>query len=126
MIKMSENKLINKILQNRRDEQLPYGFNDRVMRQVYIEAERKSRRSYVKGILLISIVSLFMAVSGVVVLKSFFNISLDLSFDFLNWKFSNEDLSAFLNCSYIGFLALILLMIDMLLRKRKSKMEIQE
>ena len=121
---MSENKLIDKLLRNKPDEQLPYRFNDRVMRQVYIEAERKSRRSYVKGILLISIVSLFMAVSGVVVLKSFFNINLDLSFDFLNWSINNEDLSAFLNCSYIGLLALILLMIDLLLRKRKSKMEI--
>ena len=119
---MSENKLINKLLQNKPDKQLPYGFNDRVMRQVYIEAEQSRKRSYAKGILLISFVSVIMAVSCVVILKSFFNINLDLSFDFLNWTISNEDLSAFLNYSYIGLLALILLMLDMFFRKRKSKM----
>jgi len=109
----------------RKSDELPYGFEDRVMRQIMLEAERQGRISYYRALGLVSFVSLVLIAGVLYVLYTYFN------FNFLNWfagiQWPSMDTAYFLTNQtrpiiafsiYIGILMLFLLGMDHLFRRR--------
>lgn len=75
---MKTDKALQKSLLRNKPE-LPYGFEDRVMRQIMLEVERKSRLSYYRAMGLVSFVSLALIAGALYVLYTYFNFNfLDL------------------------------------------------
>ncbi len=72
---MKTDKALRKALLRNTNE-LPYGFESRVMRQIMLEAERKNRLSYYSSISLVSIVSLAMVAIVLYVLYLYFNFNI--------------------------------------------------
>jgi len=72
----------DKALQNalrRKSNELPDGFEDRVMRQIMLEVERKGRISYYRALGLVSFVSLALIAGVLFVLYTYFGFNfLDL------------------------------------------------
>ena len=124
---MKTDKALKKAL-NAKSSELPYGFEDRVMRQIMLEVERKSRLSYYRALGLVSFVSLALIAGVLFVLYTYFG------FNFLN-LFAGIQLPSMETTSimtdqtrpifafsiYIGILMLFLLGIDYFFRQRFRK-----
>lgn len=75
---MKTDKALQKVLLRNKPE-LPYGFEDRVIRQIMLEVEQKSRLSYYRALGLVSLVSLALIAGVLYVLYTYFNFNfLDL------------------------------------------------
>jgi hypothetical protein len=122
---MKTDKALRSIL-SRKTTELPYGFENRIMRQILLEADRKNRVSYHKGLALVSLVSMVL-IAGVILALHFL-----FSFDFmdmitgLNFKamephFSTEVRPIFLFSVYIALLMTFLLGIDRFFRSKFGK-----
>jgi len=124
---MKTDKALKKAL-NAKSSELPYGFEDRVMRQIMLEVERKSRLSYYRALGLVSFVSLALIAGVLFVLYTYFG------FNFLN-LFAGIQLPSMETTSimtdqtrpifafsiYIGILMLFLLGMDYFFRQRFRK-----
>lgn len=113
---------------SRNTSELPYGFEDRVMRQIMLEVERKSRLSYYRALGLVSFVSLVLIAGVLFVLNTYFNFNfLDLfasirmpSLDSAS-VLTNQTRPIFAFSIYIAVLMLFLLGIDYFFRQRFRK-----
>lgn len=124
---MKTDKALKKALSRNKSE-LPYGFEDRVMRQIMLEMERKGRLSYYRALGLVSFVSLVLIAAILFVLYTYFGFNfLDL---FARIQLPSVEPSSLLNDQtrpifafsiYIGILMLLLLGMDYMLRKRIEK-----
>lgn len=121
----------DKALQNalrRKANELPYGFENRVMRQIMLEVERKSRLSYYSALGLVSFVSLALIAGVLFVLNAYFNFNfLDL---FASIRIPSIESASVLTYQtrpilafsiYIAVLMLFLLGIDYFFRQRFRK-----
>jgi len=124
---MKTDKALKKAL-NAKSSELPYGFEDRVMRQIMLEVERKSRLSYYRALGLVSFVSLALIAGVLFVLYTYFG------FNFLNLfagiqmpsmettsVMTDQTRPIFAFSIYIGILMLFLLGIDYFFRQRFRK-----
>ena len=124
---MKTDKALKKAL-NAKSSELPYGFEDRVMRQIMLEVERKSRLSYYRALGLVSFVSLALIAGVLFVLYTYFG------FNFLNLfagiqmpsmettsVITDQTRPIFAFSIYIGILMLFLLGIDYFFRQRFRK-----
>lgn len=112
----------------RTSDELPYGFDDRLMRRILLEADRKGRLSYYRALTLVALVSLVLIAGLLVVLNLYFNINL---LDVLaGIRFPNMEPAFLLNDQtrpilafsiYIAALMLVLLGLDFVFRKRMGK-----
>lgn len=116
---MKQNRAIKKALQIRRTEELPYGFENRIMSQVYAEAEKQRKRSFVLGISLISFVSILMITAAIYILTNYFSFSLNIRLPEVPVLSETRSLFAF-SC-YIAFLVLVLLGLDGYFRSLRQK-----
>lgn len=121
---MKTDNALKKVLLRRIDE-LPYGFDDRVMRQIMLEAERKGRASYYRALSLVALVSMVLIVGLLTVLNTYFGINvLDLLAGLRMPSMEtipvvNDQTRSLLAFSiYIGVLMLFLLGMDHLFRQR--------
>ncbi len=109
----------------RQSDELPYGFEDRVMRRVLLEVERKGRLSYYRALSLVAFVSLLLIAGLLLVLNFYFNINiLDV---LMGIRFPVFEPTSALNDQtrpifafsiYIAALMLVLLGMDYVFRKR--------
>lgn len=109
----------------RKSDELPYGFEDRVMRQIMLEVERQGRISYYRALGLVAFVSLALIAGLLYVLNAYFGFNfLDL---FTNIRipsldsapvFTNQTRPIFAFSIYIGILLLFLLGMDSFFRQR--------
>lgn len=107
---MSRNKALKRALNNRRTSNLPYGFEQQMMRRILLEAERKKKRSFVWGLSLISFVSIGMISAMVYILTFYFSFSMHLTLPDLS--VSSQTQSWLVACGYIAVLMLALLGLD--------------
>jgi len=124
---MKTDKALQKALLRNKPE-LPYGFEDRVMRQIMLEVERKSRLSYYRALGLVSFISLALIAGVLYVLYTYFGFNfLDL---FAGIQLSSMDSASVLTdhtrpifafSIYIGILMLFLLGMDHFFRQRFRK-----
>lgn len=115
---MKEDKAIIKAL-NRKVEPLPPGFEEELMKRVFSEAKKKSKRNFALNMALISCVSIFMLLGAFYVLKIVYSINIveHLSFNF----FSEQHKPFFIFYFYIASLILGLLWLDHAFRKLWKK-----
>jgi len=119
---MNKDVALRKALSRRTDD-LPEGFEQRVMDRVLLEAEKKSRREEVISLLVVSSVSLALLAGGFFVLKYFFSFNmLDL---FSDVQFRMEYSPLLIHCVFIASIILILLGLDYKFRQiyRKARGE---
>ncbi|MBB3187641.1 hypothetical protein [Microbacter margulisiae] len=116
---MSSNKAFKNALHNRQTTNLPYGFEQRMMRRITMEAEKRKKRAFVMGLGAISFISAAMIAATVYVLKYYLSFSMHVSMPDL--VVSSEAKSLFVACSYIALLILLLLGMDAYFRKLRQK-----
>ena len=107
---MSQDKALKSALNNRRPTNLPYGFEQLMMRRILLEAERKKKRSFVWGLIVISFVSIGMIAATIYILTYYFSFSMYLALPDIS--FSSQTQSWFVACGYIAVLMLALLALD--------------
>ncbi len=107
---MSQGKALKSALNNRRPTNLPYGFEQLMMRRILLEAERKKKRSFVWGLIVISFVSIGMIAATIYILTYYFSFSMYLALPDIS--FSSQTQSWFVACGYIAVLMLALLALD--------------
>ncbi len=107
---MSQGKALKSALNNRRPTNLPYGFEQLMMRRILLEAERKKKRSFVWGLIVISFVSIGMIAATIYILTYYFSFSMYLTLPDIS--FSSQTQSWFVACGYIAVLMLALLALD--------------
>ncbi len=107
---MSQGKALKSALNNRRPTNLPYGFEQLMMRRILLEAERKKKRSFVWGLIVISFVSIGMIAATIYILIYYFSFSMYLTLPDIS--FSSQTQSWFVACGYIAVLMLALLALD--------------
>jgi hypothetical protein len=115
---MNSDKALKKAL-IRKTGGLPYGFEDRVMKQVMLEARKRGRRVYYQSLALVSAVSLAIIGGSFYALNAFF--SFNILHLFSGIHLSGEARSLFGFCFYIALLVLILLGLDFKFRQMVEK-----
>ncbi|MFZ5941777.1 MAG: hypothetical protein ACOYXB_14500 [Bacteroidota bacterium] len=118
---MNDDRALRKILMEDQTERLPYGFDNRVMPLIFREAEKMKKRAYLRGIGLVSAVSLALISGGVLVLRYFFDIRIRINMP--RWELSPENHTMLFFFIYIALLALILLGLDGVLRRIRKRSE---
>lgn len=111
---MEKEKAIQKALQQISKETLPHSLQNRIMKNIRIETAKRKRRVYIYNIILVSIVSLLLAIGSIYLIISRFNLSLTIP----KFSFSPESEAIFASSVFIGSIILSLLILDSLLRKR--------
>ncbi len=115
---MNKDKALIKTL-NRHSDELPVGFEERLMSRIVLEAEKKSRRDYVLSLLLVGAVSLAMIAGAVFVFVYYFSFDIRDLFSGIRIRFEYSSLYTY--CFYIAFLVLVLLGLDYKFRKIMKK-----
>ena len=117
---MEKDNALRKVLQQPVKSQLPFGFENRVMKQVFMEAERKRRRRYLSGIALATLISLLLAGSVIFMFYYYFDIRISLK-----WMKSlpQESHRMYFFFTYISSLVLLLLLVEGILRKARRRQE---
>lgn len=115
---MNKDKALIRTL-NRRSDELSGGFEERLMNRILQEAEKKSRRDYLLGLLLAGAVSLAMVAGAVFVFVYYFSFDLRDLFSGIRIRFEYSSLYTY--CFYIAFLVLVLLGLDYKFRKIMKK-----
>jgi hypothetical protein len=116
---MERDRALKKAVKNSVSDILPYGFENRVMKQVFHETEKKKKKIYLYGIFLASFVSLIMIAGCVLLLSRYFG--LKFSLDWIQLNISGEAFRTLVFFGNIAIVVLILLFIDAYLRKLKHK-----
>lgn len=122
---MKTDNTLRKLL-SRNMPDLPYGFENKVMRQIHLEQKRQERLAYRRGILLASIVSLVLIVALFVIFEYVFGYNTLEIFShlrapkvqFLNLQFLEENATLLYFSIYIGAFISILLGIDTFIRQK--------
>lgn len=124
---MKTDKALHNVLRRKTDE-LPYDFENRVMRQILMEAERKGRMSYYKALTLVAFVSLVLIASLLYVLYTYFGFNLLDLFGGIQMPevetlsvLTDQTRPVFAFSIYIGVLMLFLLGMDYYFRQRFRK-----
>lgn len=109
----------------RKSDELPYGFEDRVMRQILQEAERKGKLSYFRALGLVAFVSLVLIAGLLMLLNYYFGINIVEVFAAFQLPsvepttvLDDQTRPLFAFSIYIGLLMLFLLGMDFYFRKR--------
>lgn len=118
---MNDDRALRKILMENQAEGLPYGFDNRVMPLIFREAERMKKRAYLRGIGLISVVSLAMIAGSIFALNFFFDIPVSIRIP--RWELNPENHTMLFFFIYIALLALVLLGLDGVLRRIRKRSE---
>lgn len=116
---MERDRALKKVVKNSVSDNLSYGFENRVMKQIFYEAEKKKKKTYLYGIFLTSLVSLIMIAGCVLMLSRYFG--LKFSLDWVQLNISGETFQTLMFFGNIAFVVLILLFIDTYLRRLKHK-----
>ena len=117
---MNRDKALIKTLKKSQPQGLPYGFNVRAMRQVLKAAEQKERRLALYSLIAVTAVSVLLAAAGVLLIRYYFNYTIDLRWP--NFSVSAESAGLISGILFIGTIVLVLLVLDLLLRKLYHKM----
>lgn len=115
---MNKDSALRKALVLRTDD-LPEGFEQRVMGRVLLEAEKKSRREEYLSLFVVCFVSLMLLAGGFFVLNYFF--SFNILHLFSNVQFRMEYSPIFTYCIFIASIILILLGLDYKFRQMLRK-----
>jgi polyferredoxin len=117
---MDQDKALKKAL-TRKSGDLPYGFENRVMKQIMLEDKKQRQNSYYRSLALVAFVSLVMVAGTGYVLYMFTSFNL-LSFlsEIRIPSVSGTMLGFYF---YIATIVLILLGIDNIFRRRKKNIE---
>lgn len=115
---MDQDKALQKVLSQHTGE-VPFGFEERIMKRIQLEAVKKNRRSEQFNLLLVSMVSLLLSAGTAWILKHFFSFSLLDLFSGIHLHFGHNRL--FIYCFYLAFLILALLGLDHLFRQLAKK-----
>ncbi len=110
---MKQDNAIRKVLE-RSDLRLSFDFETRAMQRIQKMAERRSKRTFVLQIFLVSAISVAMIFVVYYVLNT--KLEADLGFGKILLVFSKVRSDSFE--LYIAFLALVLLFVDALLRRK--------
>jgi hypothetical protein len=116
---MKTDKALRKVLSKPKDE-LPYGFEHRLLRRLLADAERRDKRSYYRSLALVAFVSLFLVVGLLYILTTYFGIVLrnPLSVNSLRIPAWNDQVAPILDFSlFIAVLLLFLLLLDFIFRR---------
>lgn len=116
---MKKDKAISKALTNKTLSELPYGFENRVMKAIYLEAEKQNKRRFALSVVLISLVSAMFVGGTIYVLHLFYAIKFPFSLPQLT--LGPESKTSLLYSIYIAVIALFLLVLDMYFRKLVQK-----
>ena len=112
---MEKDNALKKVLANDKPH-LPYGFDNRVMRQVWIAAEKKRKRAYFLGLAITSFVSIILAIGGYVVVQYYYPFSIHISM-----KLTTSSISMLKYSVSTAIIVLFLLMMDFYLRRMVQK-----
>lgn len=112
---MIQDKAIRKALQIQKSSKLPTDFNSRLMMQIYREAERKRKHSFIIGLCSVSAISLLLISLAIYLLKDY------LTFSFHIPALSPESRVIYGFCIYIAFLIVILIGLDNYFRTSRQK-----
>jgi hypothetical protein len=116
--KMKQDKAVKNVLANKVGY-LPSDFEDKVMRRVFVEAEKKSKKNYFCNLAFVSLVAITMLCGTFYLLTHVYSFSILKLFS-LNY-FSAEHKSFFAFYFYIAFLVLSLLGLDYVFRQFMKK-----
>jgi hypothetical protein len=115
---MKQDKAIKKTL-HRMTDQLSYGFDIRVMNQIMVSAERKSKKDYLLSLAVAGFVSVLMCTGSIFVLNHYFSFNILQVFSYIFNYFQPSPLLIY--SSYFAFLMLVLLVIDYKVRQMMKK-----
>lgn len=119
---MKKDNALRKLLSDNTPD-IPYGFEQRMMRRIIQEKKRMERRAYRRGVLLVTLVS-FVLIALLILVSRYV-----WGFDFLEAFFSievtHENTSLFYGTFWLGMLITTLLGLDAWIRQKiqKSKKE---
>lgn len=116
---MKQDKALKKTLANIESKGLSYGFDQKVMKLVLVEAEKKRKRTNVLSLGLVSMVSLLIVVGASYLINTYTSFSSSISFPQI--QFSESTRSIIFFSLYIAAIVLILLGFDGYLRRLKQK-----
>lgn len=114
---MNQDKALRKALIRKTDE-LPYGFDKRVMDRILLEAKKKSRREYYFTLSLVCFMSLAMMGGALFALYYYFSFNILHLFSGIRIPLEYNPLYG---CMYIATLMLALLGLDHLFRQMVKK-----
>lgn len=118
---MKQDKAIKKLISATKSEGLSYGFENKVMKAIYREAEKQTKRRFALNMALVSLVSLALVAAAVYVLHHFYSLSFSLKMPQLSMAGDNKTLVLF--SLYIAALVLFLLGLDLYFRRLRKKLE---
>lgn len=115
---MKQDKAIKKTL-HRMTDQLSFGFDIRVMNQIMVAAEKKSKQDYLLSLAIAGTVSVLMCIGSLFVLNYYFSFNILQVFSYIFNYFQPSPLLIY--SSYFAFLMLVLLMLDYKFRQMMKK-----
>ncbi|MDP4276147.1 MAG: hypothetical protein Q8914_00800 [Bacteroidota bacterium] len=122
---MEKDSALRNVLK-RKSGDLPYGFDQKLMEQILLEAEKKSRRNELRNLVLVAAVSVSMIAGALLALYHYFLFNFLKLFSGIPERlFSLGQLSdtgmAFAFYGYIALAMMVLLALDHLFRRRLKK-----
>ena len=117
---MNPDKALKKAL-TRKVSDLTYGFHNKVMDQVLLEAKRENRQNYFWSLCLVALVSIFMVAGTIYVLYQYASFNFFAFLSGIKFPGLSDTTFDFYFYFYISFLILILLGLDIFIRKWKHK-----
>jgi hypothetical protein len=116
---MDQDKALKKILNTGKRGDLPYGFEDRLMKGILLEAKKQRKRAQIRILGLISSVSLVMVVGTILLIHRYLAVKITMPAP--DVRFSPEAGGMFGFFFYIAFLVLVLLVLDTYFRNLRQK-----
>ena len=118
---MNRDKALHKVLKTSGQNELPFGFEQRVMKAVFIKAEKEAKCRSALSLILVSLVSLAIISGAVYVLNLYYSLSFSLNVPRITYTSETKSILAF--SFYIASIVLFLLGLDSYLRRLKKKVE---
>ena len=118
---MKQDKALKKIVSKSKPEGLSYGFENKIMKAIYLEAEKQSKRRFALSMALVSFVSLAIIAGAIYILITYYSVS--FSFTMPQFSLSSEAKSTFWFSLYIALIVMFLLGLDTIFRQLKKKSE---
>lgn len=115
---MKQDKALKKTLSKFKTGGLSYGFDQRVMNAIFVEADKKKKRSSILSLGLVSLVSLVIIGGAIYLINAYTSFSFSLTFP--RMQFSEETRNILLFSFYIAALVLVLLGFDTFFRRLKQ------
>ncbi len=111
---MKQDKALRKTL-SQSEAQLPDGFHSRMMHAIHQEAERMSRRSYVRDVAMVAAVSFLLMAAAVYILTVYTQFSITCIIPRLDLDFLTKPSVVYY--AYFASIVIVLLTLDLLFRK---------